>query len=255
MIGGQTGRTGQTILTLARRCAVLNITPKSSVSADTVHQIAEMLRAGDYTVGDRLPGERQLAKQLRVSRASVREALRKLETVGLLEIRQGLGTFVKEPNNEAIQASLAPHILTDQTTLNKLFEIREIIEVEAAARAAQRVTPAQLVAMRQWLEAVETAVARRDAAGIVTADVEFHRQIVAATDNELLVYLMDSIVDMLRDMRWDSSNIPELLPEIIAGHRAILAAIETADSQAARLAMQSHLAGISARVQAYWARR
>ncbi len=234
---------------------MLNIASKPSVSADTVHQIAEMLRAGEYTVGDRLPGERQLAKQLHVSRTSVREALRKLETVGLLEIRQGLGTFVKEPNSEAIQSSLTPHILTDQATLNKLFEIREIIEVEAAARAAERATPEQRAAMQQWLEAVETAVARRDAAGIVTADVEFHRQIVAATANELLVYLMDSIVDWLRDMRWDSSNIPALLPEIVAGHRAILATIEAGDSQAARLAMQRHLADISARVQAYWAGR
>lgn len=234
---------------------MLNVSSKSSVSADTVHQIAEMLRAGEYIVGDRLPGERQLAKQLRVSRASVREALRKLETVGLLEIRQGLGTFVKEPNNEAIQASLPPHILTDQTTLNKLFEMREIIEVEAAARAAERVTSEQLTAMHQWLEAVETAVVQQDATGIVTADVEFHRQIVVATANELLVYLMDSLVDLLRDMRWDSSNIPALLPEIVAGHRAILAAIEAGDSQAARLAMQRHLVGISARVQAYWAGR
>lgn len=232
---------------------MLNLTTKSSVSADTVHQIAEMIRAGDYTVGDRLPGERQLAKQLRVSRASVREALRKLETVGLLEIRQGLGTFVKEPGNETVQASLIPNILTDQTTLHKLFEMREIIEVESAARAAQRVTPAQLTTMRQWLEAVETAIARQDAAGLVTADVEFHRQIVAATDNEWLVYLMDSLVDLLRDMRWDSSNIPALLPDVVAGHRAILAAIEAGDSQAARLAMQGHLAEISARVQAYWA--
>ena len=232
---------------------MFNPTQKSSVSADTIQQIAEMIRTGNYAAGDRLPGERQLARQLQVSRASVREALRKLETVGLLDIRQGLGTYVRDPNREVIQASFPPYILTDQDTLQKLFEIREIIEVEAAARAAQRATADQLATMRHWLAAVETAIARQESEGIITADVEFHRQIIISTGNDILVNFMDSIVDVLRDMRWDSSRIPALLPEIITGHRAILAAIEARDSVGARQAMQAHLTGISARVQAYWA--
>lgn len=226
--------------------------PRSSVSADTVEQIAAMIRAGDYAAGDRLPGERILAKQLQVSRASVREALRTLTTIGLLETRQGLGSFVKDPSQELLQASLPPPILTNQATLEKVFEIRQIIEVEAAALAAERVDPNQLAVMKHWLLAVETHIARDEMEDMVTADIEFHRQIIVATGNDILVGLMDSISDLLRDMRWDSSKIPELLTQIIAGHRAIFKATEARDSSAARQAMQAHLDVISARVKSFW---
>lgn len=227
---------------------------KSTVAGETVERIAEMIRSGDYILGDRLPGERQLAQQLRVSRTSVREALGRLETVGLVECRHGLGTFVKDPSREVIQAALVPHLLTDRETLPKLFEIRQLIEVEAAALAAERVSLAQLVVMRRWLEEVETQIARQNEAGIVTADIEFHRQIIIATGNDIMVDLMDSIVDLLRAVRRESINIPELQATIISGHRAIFEAITAGDSPAARQSMQEHLAAIMVRVKAAWSK-
>jgi GntR family transcriptional repressor for pyruvate dehydrogenase complex len=226
---------------------------KLSVAGETVEQIADMIRTGQYAPGDRLPSERKLAEQLQVSRTSVREALGRLETIGLLESRHGLGTFVKDPSRELLQASLMPHILTDSETLKKLFELREIIEVDAAARAAKRADASQKAIMRRWVEEVETQMARENAAGVVTADVEFHRQIIIATGNDILVDLMDSIVDLLRAMRRDSMNIPELQSKIIAGHRAILAAIEAGDSRGARKAMRDHLVTVAARVKTFWA--
>lgn len=89
----------------------------SSVSTSIVEQLATMIRTGDYAAGDRLPGERILAKQFQVSRASIREALRTLSTIGLLETRHGLGTFVKDPSSDVIQAALVYHIIADQETL------------------------------------------------------------------------------------------------------------------------------------------
>jgi GntR family transcriptional regulator, transcriptional repressor for pyruvate dehydrogenase complex len=231
---------------------LLYTTLKSTVADETVERIAEIIRAGAYSPGDRLPSERQLVEQLKVGRTSVREAIRRLETMGLVESRQGLGTFVKDPSREVIQASLLPHALADQSTLEKLFDLREIIEVEAAARAAKRASAGQIAAMRRWLQTVETNVAREDAAGLIVADVEFHRQIIIATGNDILVNLMDSIVDLLREMRYDSTHIPDLLPQIVAGHRAIMAAIEAHDAEAARQAMRDHLAGIGARVKNFW---
>lgn len=227
---------------------------KSTVAGETVERIADMIRSGDYTPGDRLPGERQLAQQLHVSRTSVREALGRLETVGLVECRHGLGTFVKDPSREVVQAALMPHLLTDRETLQKLFEIRQLIEVEAAVLAAERANSAQLGVMRRWLEEVETQIARANEAGIVTADIEFHRQIIIATGNDIMVDLMDSIVDLLRAVRRDSINIPELQGSIISGHRAIFEAIAAGNSQAARQAMQDHLAAIMAGVKAAWSK-
>lgn len=225
---------------------------KLSVANETVERIADMIRAGKYAPGDRLPSERSLAEQLKVGRTSVREAIRRLETMGLVESRHGLGTFVKDPSREVIQATLFPHSLATQETQEKLFDLREIIEVEAAARAAQRATADQIATMQKWLHRVETSIAREDATGLIVADVEFHRQIIIATGNDILINLMDSIVDLLREMRLDSTKIPQALPEIIAGHRMVMAAIEAHDSEAARQAMRDHLAIIRARVKNFW---
>jgi GntR family transcriptional repressor for pyruvate dehydrogenase complex len=225
---------------------------KLTVAGETVEWIAGMIRDGSYSPGDRLPGERQLAKLLKVSRASVREALGKLETVGLVECRHGLGTFVKDPSREILQAALMPYILTDQETVRKLFQIRQLIEVEAAGLAAQCAGSGQIAEMARWVEAVESHISRGNTNGIVMADAELHRQIIIATGNDILVDLLDSIADLLRAMRRDSINIPGLLPQIVSDHRAIFEAIEAKDSQAARQAMQGHLAGIIAQVKETW---
>ena len=87
---------------------------RASVAQETVERIAEMIRDGGYSPGDRLPSERKLAEQLQVGRTSVREAIRQLETIGLLEARHGLGTFVKDPSNEMIQTAFISHLLPDQ---------------------------------------------------------------------------------------------------------------------------------------------
>lgn len=224
---------------------------KSRVSEDAVQQITDLIRAGEYALGDRLPSERQLAEKLRVSRTSVREALRKLETIGLVEIRQGLGIFVRDPSSHRLQATLLPYLLSDRATLQKLFELREIIEVEAAARAALRANPGQIELMRRWLEAMETCFARDDLNGMVAADVEFHRQIIAATGNDILVDLIESIADLLRDMRRASLSIRKFLPDTIASHRVILVAIETGDDTAARKAMYDHLDSVRAKVNTF----
>jgi GntR family transcriptional repressor for pyruvate dehydrogenase complex len=233
---------------------MIALSQRSRVSDDAVRRIVEMIRSGQYLPGAPLPGERILAEQLGVSRTSVRDAIHRLEAVGLLESRPGLGNFVKEPRHEALQLALAPHILTNQATLRKLFELRQIVEVEAAERAAMRITDAQLEAVRASAEAVEFHIARKDQEGYIAADVQFHRQIIQATDNDVLVSVMDSVAELLREMRFASTAIPDLSPEVIAGHRAIVGALMAHDGPAARQAMHNHLVQVASRVEAYWAR-
>lgn len=231
---------------------MFNSTSRSSVAEEAAGYILELIRNGTYGPGEKLPGERRLAKRLDVGRTSVREAIRHLEAMGLLEVRQGLGTFVREPDEQILRHSLAPSILSDPRKLNELFETRKIIEIAAAGLAAERATERQIAGMEQLVRAIESHIARRDLEGIVTADVEFHRQIIIASGNNTLVALVDSLVDLLRDMRYDVTNIPALLPEIRSGHRAIFAAIEQHNPQAAREAMQEHLANVAQRVQSFW---
>jgi GntR family transcriptional repressor for pyruvate dehydrogenase complex len=230
---------------------MLSTVHRQTVAVDTVQRIVDIIRESRYEPGDRLPSERSFAEQLKVSRTSVRDALRRLETMGLLESRPGLGTFVKEPASGLLQAILVPHILTDEPKIRKLFEVREIIEVEAATRAAERATDDQIAAMRRWADEVEISIARNDSAGRSIADVEFHRQIVIATDNEILVDLVDSMASLLREMRSHALNVPGAGPEVRAGHRAIVDAIAAHDPQAARQAMKNHLENVRDRWQVY----
>jgi len=228
---------------------------KASIAQETFDSIAEKIRSGGFAPGDQIPGERTLARQLKVGRTSVREAIRRLETVGLLETRQGLGTFVKDPSGEILQTVLMSNFLTDPDIQEKLFDLRLIIEVEAAARAAQSAKPEQIETLHRLKEKVEIFSVRGDIGGMIVADFEFHRQILVATGNDILVNLMDGIMDLLRDMRKIGAEIPELISERIASHRAILKGIDKGDSDAARIAMKKHLEGVFERVKATWAKK
>ncbi|MFN8443941.1 MAG: FadR/GntR family transcriptional regulator [Caldilineaceae bacterium] len=226
---------------------MLTPSARNTISDDAVASIIQMVRDKKYAPGDRLPGERQLAEQLKVSRTSIRAALGRLVTLGLLEARAGSGTYVKEPSSEPLLAALAPHVVSDHNTLRNLFELREMIEVEAAGRAAERATLEQIDKMRYWADQVAISAQQKDRPGLVRADVEFHRQIVIATGNPILVDLIDSVADLLREMRYVSTNDPQLLP----GQRSVLVAIEARDSQQARQAMINHLQTVRAKAELF----
>jgi len=226
---------------------MLTTATRNSISDDAVEAIIQMIREKNYALGSRLPGERVLAEQLKVSRTSIRAALGRLVTLGLLEVRAGSGTYVKEPSSEPLLAALAPHVVNDTNTLRNLFELREMIEVEAAGRAAERASLEQIDKMRYWADQVAISAQRKDQPGLVRADVEFHRQIVIATGNNILVDLIDGVAGLLREMRYVSTSDPQLLP----GQRSVLAAIELRDSQLARQAMINHLQTVRAKAETF----
>ena len=151
-----------------------------------------------------------------------------------------------------LQTTLVPHIFKEQGKLEELFETRKIVEVEAASLAAQRIIPQQILEMKHWIQEIKTCVARNDIEGISFRDIEFHRQIIIATNNNTLAALVDSLADLLQDMRHESSNIPDLLPKIVRGHREIMTAIENKDSEAARQAMENHLDEVAKQVKEFW---
>lgn len=229
----------------------MSFSSRTSIADDALTRIVEMIRSQPFAPGDRLPGERQLAEKLACSRTSVRAALGRLATIGVLDSQPGRGTFVREPRGEVFQAALAPHLAPNPDTLRMLFELREIIEVEAAGRAAERATPEQLANLRRTAEAIDRCIDRRDQDGLVQADVDFHRQIVLATGNAMLVDLVDHVVPFLREMRYASTATLERFP----GQRAVLRAIEARHPQAARKAMQAHLDQVHAKAEATLTRR
>jgi GntR family transcriptional repressor for pyruvate dehydrogenase complex len=218
------------------------------VSQEAVAQILNLIQSKHLDPGDRLPGERQLVESLGVSRTSVREALRSLEGMGLIEVRAGVGAFVKHPVSEFVQTALPHPLLVDRETLKKLFDLREIIEAGAVAAAAVKATPDDLKHIRQAVEQMEVCHENQDLDGMVNADIELHRAILVATGNDILVRVMDNIADLLKEMRRASLSITEGVTQTIAGHRAILVALELHQPEAARQAMQAHLRTVSMKI-------
>jgi GntR family transcriptional regulator, transcriptional repressor for pyruvate dehydrogenase complex len=201
-------------------------------------QIRALIRSGEYGPGARLPPERDLAKQLGVSRPSVREAVIALEVEGLVEVRIGSGIYVRAaPETPAVasaEAAAGPF---------ELLRARYVIEAECAALAAKTVRRGQLQAMAEALDEMdrEMAQGRQPLHG----DRDFHLRIAEATGNGALVH----VVKMLWDERTGPLyqqlehhyDTPELWRAALAEHRAVMKAIAERDPVAARAAMQRHL--------------
>jgi GntR family transcriptional repressor for pyruvate dehydrogenase complex len=192
--------------------------------------------------GDTLPPERELAQMFRVSRSSVRDAIRSLEIIGLLEPRQGLGTVVKEVPADALLTPLAGLLLQKRKTLQELLEVRQMIEPPLAARAALRASPEWLAALETIIKQQEQRVRRGELA--IEEDSEFHYQIALAADNAVVLKVLDVLMDLLRETRERSLQSPGRLEKSFAGHCRILAALKRRDPRAAEAAMRRHLAEI-----------
>jgi GntR family transcriptional repressor for pyruvate dehydrogenase complex len=202
-------------------------------------RIQASLDAGAIRPGDRLPAERELAVQLGVSRTSVRQALTALEAQGVVDIRHGVGVYVRETEPEHMVQWLAKALVDQNRRLPETMEARMALERFIAGLAAWRRTEADLARARRALEAMETDLA---SGGLgIHADGEFHASLAAAAHNEVLEHLMSDIAADIARVREESLSQPGRPARSLAAHRRILAAIEQGDPTAAIAAMDAHL--------------
>jgi GntR family transcriptional repressor for pyruvate dehydrogenase complex len=188
--------------------------------------------------GDELPRERHLAEAYRVGRSSVREALRILESKGLIASPGGGRLIVADyanPLNQSLSLLLEMH----DGDLRELFEVRRILEVESAGLAALRRNDADLDAMRSGLDAMERGLA--SAARYVDGDVEFHMAIAAATYNRMATHMMQAIRGVLHRALLSIYHIAGSPERSLGDHRAILDAITAKQPEEARERMRQHL--------------
>jgi GntR family transcriptional regulator, transcriptional repressor for pyruvate dehydrogenase complex len=211
---------------------------------EIVRQVKGMIAEGRLKSGDQLPPERDLAEKFVVSRTSVREALRALESLGLVEIRPGEGTFVREVSVESLIEPLALVMLSQREALGELFEARQLIEPALAALAARRATPEDVQEMERILEAQAKEVAAGRTG--LEQDAQFHSAIGAAAHNRAITRIAHAVMDLLRQSREDSLNTPGRPDRSHNDHRRLLAAIRGRDENAARQAMIDHLEGVEA---------
>ncbi len=189
--------------------------------------------------GDKLPSERELAELLRVSRGSIRDAIRSLELVGLVEARQGTGTIVREISADALVHPFANALKRRKELVSELLDFRKMLEPPLAARAATRATPEEVLEMEEILRRQEERQRQGDAA--VAEDAEFHYSVALASDNSVVLKVIDILMDVLRDTRARSLQVEGRPQRSLAGHRRVLAAIKSHDAEAARAAMRRHL--------------
>ncbi len=191
--------------------------------------------------GDKLPSERELAEMLQVSRSSIRDAIRSLELLGLVEPRQGAGTIVCEPAD----ASMKPFteaLRHRKALVGELLDFRKMLEPGLAARAAANALPEQIALMEDILERQSARFSAGEPA--IAEDAEFHYNIALASGNTVLLKILDLIIDMLRDTRQRALQVPGRPQKSLAGHRRILAAIKKHDGEAAKAAMRRHIEDI-----------
>jgi GntR family transcriptional repressor for pyruvate dehydrogenase complex len=188
--------------------------------------------------GDELPRERHLAETYRVGRSSVREALRMLESKGLIASPGGGRLVVAKPANPLNQ-SLALLLQLQDGDLRELFEIRRVLEVEFAGLAALRRTDEDLEAMRAAVRSMEVGLQSPER--YVGGDVHFHMAIAAATHNRMATHMMQAIRDVLRRALLSIYHIPGSPERSLGQHRQILEAVAAVRPEQARERMRAHL--------------
>jgi len=218
---------------------VLEPVRRSRIYEHIVDQIHALIREGRWAPGDQIPPERELAERFRVSRTSVREALRALEMQGIIESRQGGGTFVRSADTEALVPPLAAAILRGRREMAEVLEVRELIEPGLARLAAMRATPEAVAELEQTLERQRDAIAHDRP--FVDEDTAFHYTLARAADNHILLRLHNVILDVLRESRQTYLHVRDRPQMSLRGHEAILAAVRLNDGDAAQRASLAHI--------------
>jgi len=210
---------------------------RNKVYEDVARQL-ERLILKKLKPGDKLPSERELSEMLGVSRSSIRDAIRSLELVGMVEPRQGAGTIVKEVTADAVVNPLANALKLKEELVGELLDFRRMLEPPLAARAATHATVEDTSEMEEILNRQEEKLRRGEST--IPEDTEFHYAIALASGNSVVLKVLDIIMDMLRDSRERSLQVEGRPQKSLTGHRRVLAAIKRHDAEAAKDAMRRH---------------
>lgn len=196
----------------------------------------------DLEPGDALPPERELGRMFGVSRSSVRDAIRKLELLGLVEPRQGSRTVVRELSAEALSTPLTSVLLQKRELIAELLDFRRMLEPPLARRAALHASQEQIAEMEEILRRQRSKLRLGKIA--VEEDSEFHYCIALAARNPVALKVVDVLMDLLRKTRERTLQTEGRQQKSLAGHGRILAALKQGDAAAAERAMRQHLSEI-----------
>ncbi|NQX12128.1 FadR family transcriptional regulator [Microbacteriaceae bacterium VKM Ac-2855] len=224
----------------------LQAVPRGTAVAEVAKQLTSLLTSGDLAPGSRLPPERQLAGSLGVGRSAVREALAALEILGIVTVRPGSGTYLRDNTSELLPTTLSWGLMLSAGRTAELIEVRSGLEVQAAMLAALRIDDVDLEKLRGHLSAMESHL--DDMAAFVEADVRFHLQIALSCGNTVLRDLLQTIRSLLRVWVERALSSPQQALDAFTEHRAVLEALAARDPAAAARAMEAHMSTASRRL-------
>lgn len=206
------------------------------------HLLREKLLGGSLRPGDLLLPERELAEQLNVSRPVVREALRALSMIGVVEIRERVGTFVRKPDVSILGDIFSFTLAQDQGVIDDIMQARIAIECQAIRLACERITASDLEEIGKALIDIEETIDSPEEGG--RADFDFHSAILRASRSDTLISLYSSMQPLLlrlhRERRGVVTMAPELKAQIIEDHRRIFRALAERDAEAADRQLREH---------------
>ena len=214
---------------------------RDSLADALARRIRAMIQSGEYTDGDRLPAILEMARRFGVGSPTVREALKKLETLGVVDVRHGAGVYVASRRGLLVLARPQLGGAVEDSLLVDLVESRIPLEMAVARAAAQQASLQDIDAMWSLLAGVAESV---DEHRLVAADAAFHRQLAAAAGNTILAQMLDALWYLFtgegRVVRWD----PLLRDADVQAHSLVLDAIERRDPEAAADSMRAHLSSV-----------
>lgn len=215
------------------------------LSTAVVHQIEELILRGILRPGDRLPSERELSDRLGVSRPSLREAVAELQTLGLLASRAGSGIFVADVLGSAFSPALVRLFASHDEAVFDYIAFRRDMEGLAAARAARLGSDTDLAVINTIYEKMVAAHSKRNPSDEAELDAEFHLAIIEASHNVIMLHMMRSMMELLREGVFYNRSVMfkqrSIRDTLLAHHAEINAALQARDPQGAQAAVEIHL--------------
>lgn len=219
-----------------------------ALTDQAIVKIKDMILAGQLKPGDRLPPEKALSAALGLSRSSLREAVKALEIIHVLDVRRGDGTYVTSLKPEVLLGAMS--FMADihqDASLLELFAVRRILEPAAAAMACARVTAADVARLRSLLAAVTAGTSVDD---LVAHDLVFHRSVCELSGNDYLTSLLDTLSgSTLRARVWRGLTEEGSVERTLTEHRAIVDAMESGDAELVSSQVTVHVSGVAAWLQ------
>ncbi|WP_319558854.1 FadR/GntR family transcriptional regulator [Marispirochaeta sp.] len=213
---------------------------KIRLSEQVIDAVKEMIETDGFKPGDKFYSENQLCTRLKVSRSSIREAIRILEAVGRVRVEHGRGIFITDSLEETFTA-FSGWLKSNEQSIVEHFEVRLMIDPKAAAYAALKADEQDIEALRSVCNKFEQLSKSKNTAGIIKCDEEFHRLLAKATKNRTLYFLMKAMTDSLSEGWISSLHTPGRIEKTVCEHTEVIDAIVARDPRKAEEAMTLHL--------------